>query len=358
MAPAEKLLMTGITGYIGFQTLIIALERGYAVRGVVRSDKSIATLQSQSRLIAKSQGDGSLEFVVVPNFLDTDGITEAMNGVSVVVHIASPLATQPEDGDYEHGIVAPAVSMVTVILEAAATTPSVRRVIITSSCVTLIPFEWNYAPDSERLYTADDINASPKKHHGSAMEAYWASKALARMATRNFVRERNPQFDFVHLLPSVVIGPDTRLSADSRPCELTVEARGSVMAPALTASLNSDFPFVGVPVHVHDVARAHIDAVNSSRVPGNTEYILSSDTPDGVDWDRDIEAIARKYFASEVERKTLPLQGSLATIKWRLDASRTEQVFGWRMTSFEQTMKQLLAQYLQLKERWDTVKES
>ena len=36
--------ITGITGYIGFQTLVLALERGYAVRGVVRSDASIVDL--------------------------------------------------------------------------------------------------------------------------------------------------------------------------------------------------------------------------------------------------------------------------------------------------------------------------
>jgi nucleoside-diphosphate-sugar epimerase len=55
--------------------------------------------------------------------------------------------------DYERAIISPAVDMVTVVLEAAAKTPSVQRVIITSSCVTLVPFEWNFAPDSERLYT-------------------------------------------------------------------------------------------------------------------------------------------------------------------------------------------------------------
>jgi nucleoside-diphosphate-sugar epimerase len=181
------------------------------------------------------------------------------------------------------------------------------------------------------------------------MEAYWASKALARIATRNFVRDKKPHFDFVNLLPSVVIGPDTRIAADGKPEELTVEARGSVMASALDSSLNSAFPYVGVPVHVRDVARAHVDAVDREMIAGNAEYILSSDTPDGVVWDRDTAAIATKYFPKEVEKKILPLQGSLAAIKWRLDATKTEEAFGWKMTSFDQTMKELLAQYLQLR---------
>lgn len=181
------------------------------------------------------------------------------------------------------------------------------------------------------------------------MEAYWASKALARMATSDFIKEKKPHFDFVNLLPSVVIGPDDRIPHDGSATELVKEARGSVMASALDASLNSPFPYVGVPVHVHDVARAHIDAVDPDLVPGNTEFILSSDTPGGVEWDRDIAIIAKKYFPKEVESKLLPLEGSLTSIKWRLDASKTEETFGWKMTSFEETMRQLLAQYLQLK---------
>lgn len=181
------------------------------------------------------------------------------------------------------------------------------------------------------------------------MEAYWASKALARIATRDFITEKKPHFDFVNLLPSVVIGPDTRVGADGKPEELTVEARGSVMASALEPSLNSAFPFVGVPVHVRDVARAHIDAVERDSIPGNAEYILSSDTPDGVVWDKDTVAIARKYFPKQVEDRTLPLEGSLTTVKWRLDAAKTEEAFGWKMTSFDQTMKELLTQYLHLK---------
>jgi nucleoside-diphosphate-sugar epimerase len=197
------------------------------------------------------------------------------------------------------------------------------------------------------LTIADDINNNPKRPFSNAMEAYWASKALARMTTRDFVLRENPQFDYVSLLPSVVIGPDQRISKNAE--SLLEGTRAAVLAPALTSSLNSSFPYVGVPVHVADVARAHVDAIDKLRVPGNTEYILSSDTPDGVEWDRDVRNICEKYFPDQVKSGVLPLQGSLAAIKWRLDGATTENVFGWRFTSFEETMRQLVAQYLHLK---------
>ncbi|KAH7024507.1 uncharacterized protein B0I36DRAFT_387065 [Microdochium trichocladiopsis] len=353
MAAQNKLLITGVTGYIGFQTLIIALERNHNVRAVVRSQANIAKLRSMNARVAKSQDDGVLEFAIVPNFLAPNDITSALDGITEIIHLASPLAAQADD--YEREIIAPAVDMVTVVLEAATQTPSVRRLVITSSCVTLVPFEWNFAPDSERTYSADDINSHPTQPYGNPMEAYWASKALARIATRDFVNTKKPHFDYINLLPSVVIGPDTRIPSDgtAKPGDLTAEARGSVLASALDASLNSPFPFVGVPVHVRDVARAHVDAAvpaeGQTEIAGNAEYILSSDAPEGVVWDRDTPAIARKYFPEEVANGTLPLEGSLTAIKWRLDTSKTEEAFGWKMTTFEQTMKEMLLQYIDLK---------
>lgn len=198
--------------------------------------------------------------------------------------------------------------------------------------------------------TAADINATPTKPFTDSMQAYWASKAYARLATSTFVETRRPQFDYVNLLPAVVIGPDERLSPgdDGAVAQLLQGTRAACMAPALDASLNSPFPYVGVPVHVADVARAHVDAVSPQKISGNSEFILSSDTPEGVVWDPATREIARRYFPGEVEDGTLKLEGSLGHIQWRIDGMATEEAFGWKFTSFEETMKGLIAQYLAL----------
>ncbi|KAM0253341.1 hypothetical protein ACHAQJ_007291 [Trichoderma viride] len=345
---SQKLLITGVTGFIGFKTILIALERGYTIRAVVRNEQNISQIVDKSPLISETYHQKKLDFVVIPDFLAHDSWPEVLDGITSIIHIASPLARESED--YEKGIINPAISMVTTVLEAASRVPSVRRIVITSSCVTLIPFEWNLNPDSQRLYSSSDLNSDPQKPYGSAMEAYWASKAYSRIATREFVEQKRPQFDFVHLLPSVVIGPDERILPTGSADELLTDSRAAVLAPALDGSTNSPFPFVGIPVHVADVARAHVDAVDTTRIPGNSEYILSSDTPDGIVWDRDIRAVANKYFSEEVQNKTLPLEGTLPCIKFRLDGDSTEKVFGWKFTSFEQTMRDLIIQYIQLKQ--------
>ncbi|KAL4881920.1 NAD(P)-binding protein [Aspergillus karnatakaensis] len=348
----EKLLITGVSGYIGFKTLLIALERGYTVRALVRKETHVTEIQKKSAAISNASKSGKLEFAVVPDFLAKDAVYNVLHGITVIIHLASPLAIQTDK--YQEDIIDPAVSMVTVFLDAAERVKTVRRVVVTSSCVTLIPFEWNMNPDSERLYTPKDINPSLSTTPTSPMEAYWISKGLARKATHDFIASRSPSFDFVNLLAGVVIGPDDRLIPSETntpiPASAVLEGtRASVLAPALTADLNSPFPYVAVPVHVSDVAKSHVDAVDSDLVPGNTEYILASDTPEGVNWDKDVQRVARKYFSKEVETGLLKLEGSLTTIKWRLDASETERVFGWKHTDFEETVKGLIAQYLELK---------
>ncbi|KAJ5772654.1 hypothetical protein N7520_003183 [Penicillium odoratum] len=339
----DHILITGVTGYIGFKTLTTALERGFRVRAVVRSESNVIDLTNKI-------GDRTqLEFIVIPDFSSKDAFFNALDGIDVVIHIASPLAKEVDD--YDAGIIQPTIAMVTTVLEAANRVASVRRVILTSSCVTLIPFDWNMKPDSERLYSVTDINTSVIGPFSSAMGAYWASKALSRAATTEFVLRERPHFDFVNLLPSVVVGPDDRLDADSNATidNLLEGTKAAVLAPALDSTLNSTFPYVGTPVHVSDVARAHVDAIDAGLVPGNSEFILSSNTPNGVNWDTDVRATCRKYFQEEVNSKILPLEGSLTTIKWRLDAQRTEEVFGWRFTNFGETMRGLISQYLKLK---------
>jgi nucleoside-diphosphate-sugar epimerase len=176
------------------------------------------------------------------------------------------------------------------------------------------------------------------------MEAYWASKALSRITTHTFLADKNPHFEIINLLPSVVIGPDELATKTS---ELLTGTRALAMAPLLGQKIES--PLVGQQVHVDDVARAHVDALKP-RVPGNADYILTSDSPDGFEWD---EAKGIKFPKSGVSAPEgkLKLDGSMPTMKWKIDVSTTEKAFGWKCKSFEETMRDLVGQYLRLLER-------
>jgi nucleoside-diphosphate-sugar epimerase len=235
--------------------------------------------------------------------------------------------------------------MTLAVLKAAKRAPSVKRVVITSSAVTLVSFAWMFGPAPPSpdltLFTAADINLEPA-NPSSAMEAYFASKTLSRIATKEFMEKEKPSFEYVNLLPTMVFGPD----------ELATNTQGlmsNACGMVLRALMDVNMPrIVGATVHVDDVARAHIDGLKSS-VPGNRDYILSSDAPEGVCWE-DAESTVKRNFPKAVEKGILKLEGSMPLNPWRLDTRETEDAYGWKPISFEETVRELVEQYLGLVE--------
>src|SRR5690349_3155550 len=108
----------------------------------------------------------------------------------------------------------------------------------------------------------------------------------------------------------------------------------------------SQMPSIGVSVHVNDVARAHIDALNPA-LTGNRDYLCSSGGVDGTTWD-DAKEIAKRNFPEAVADGRLPLAGSLPTRPIHFDSSETEKAFGWKFASFEEQVKSVVGHYLEL----------
>ncbi|TVY84575.1 Short-chain dehydrogenase/reductase tropE [Lachnellula suecica] len=328
---AELIFITGVSGYIGFKTMILALEAGYDVRAAVRKSEQIHRLRSHPRVQSHLS---QLSFVIISHLDDPNAVANNLKGVTGILHLASPLAVETED--YNKDIVEPALAVTNSVLSGAELVPSVKRVVITSSAVTLVPFEWLSNPDSERTYTHKDLNNSPTTPYRSSMEAYWASKALSRMAVHTYISNYpDSHFQIVQLLPSVVIGPD---ALATKPADVLSGTRGLAMAPILGQTIESQL--VSASVHVDDVAKAHIEALNE-RIAGNRDYVLNSDGPDGMEWNDGI-AVAKRSFPDAVEKGVLKLGGSMLTQKWKIDSSATDEAFGWKCRSFEKTIEDLV----------------
>jgi uncharacterized protein YbjT (DUF2867 family) len=82
-------LITGVTGHIGFRTLVLALEAGYHARITSRSMQSLEKIKKASS-VQKYLSD--IEYFAVPDITDAASYDEAMKGVEYVLHIASPIA--------------------------------------------------------------------------------------------------------------------------------------------------------------------------------------------------------------------------------------------------------------------------
>ena len=223
-----KVLVTGANGYLAVWVVKKYLEAGYSVRGTVRS------LSKSTFLTEKFSNHGDqFELVVVEDITKDGAFDEAVKGVDVIAHTASPFhfkATSP-DGMSFHSyqksrpplpnaihpdIITPAVRGTTSILNSALKHGSnVKRLVLTSSVVavrepTAVPrafteSDWNNA----------DVEAVKTKGAAAGPVAmYMASKSLAEKAAWEFIAAHKSEisWDLVAINPPYIFGASFSIS--------------------------------------------------------------------------------------------------------------------------------------------------
>ena len=83
----KKVLLTGISGYIGNHCAVELLKNGYSVKGSVRNLSK--TEQVINSIKNEVDPKDNLEFCEL-NLLSDDGWDEAVKGCDFVMHVASP----------------------------------------------------------------------------------------------------------------------------------------------------------------------------------------------------------------------------------------------------------------------------
>jgi nucleoside-diphosphate-sugar epimerase len=339
----DLILITGGTGLIGIKTIHHALKAGYSVRAAVRSqDKASAVLATPT---VKSINPGPrLTFAIVADILANNAYDEAVKGVKYVIHVASPVVKgdgfTPEQ--YETDLVAPALKGTVSILEAAYKEPGIKRIVITSSEVAIIPWEEFIAKEVDTVFDDKYQIPFPKGPYTQQFEAYAASKVRALIATNDFVKEKKPEWDVINIMPSFVIG-DNELITDPK-----LISDGTVSA-AFAQVLGGDSGWGAVPstsIHVADIARLHVESLDP-KIEGNQSFLAVSEGERGTRWEEAIEIVNRN-FPEAVKKGILPNNGIALTKRTKVDSSRTEKVFGWKFQSYEEQVKSVVKQYLGL----------
>ena len=131
LSPA-KAYITGATGFIGSHVAKAALEAGYHVRLSIRKHTQIQELKDLF-----PSYHSSLEFEEIKDITKPNAFENSFDGVDYVFHLASPMPGKGEDFLTEY--VDPAVKGTNAIFEAASRSKSVKRVVITSSLLALVP---------------------------------------------------------------------------------------------------------------------------------------------------------------------------------------------------------------------------
>jgi nucleoside-diphosphate-sugar epimerase len=334
-------LITGATGHVGFRVLIHALTAGHSIRCAVRTPQKAKTILSHPLIISLSPGP-RLSFITIPDLRVPCAYDEAARGVSHIIHIASPLMSNqiPPPDDHDAFFIQPAVRGTLNILEAARGSGTVRRVVITSSITALVPFSeivgerrcGSWVEPGDRVPFV-------RGRYRDEFEAYAASKVAALREAEAWMEKERPGFDVVHLHPSFVEG---RNDLAGRTREVLMGTNAIILSIAMGKKFRHST--MGATVHLEDVARVHVQALDVDKVPGNSSYILSQNT----EWE-EVTEIVERCFPDAVKKGILPNSGEGMSHPIFVDAGRTEEVFGVRFLGLEEQVRSVVGHYLEVR---------
>lgn len=327
---ADKVLVTGASGFIATHCIIQLLEKGYHVRGTLRS---MSRAESIREIIAKHTARAAeLEFAEA-DLLKDDGWAEAAIGCKYMLHVASPFPLDnPKD---EMELIRPAREGALRALRAAQAA-GVKRVVLTSSVAAIA---YGHEKDMNRPFTEEDWSNPESKSN----TAYTRSKTLAERAAWEFMETEKPDFELTVINPGAVLGPVLEQDIGTS-AELALQ----LMQGALPGLPRLGFPVVDV----RDVASLHILAMESPKAAGQRFACAN-----GFLWLEEMADILREAFpdnAKKIPKNKMPnwlvrlavrfgaAPAALATELGRnreTSSDKAKQILGWKPRSAEDALK-------------------
>lgn len=276
----RPVLVTGASGFIATHTIKQLLERGYRVRGTVRSVKDPAKLAPLTSLPGAAE---RLELVEA-DLNKPESFVPAVVGVEYILHLASPYSltvTNPQ-----RDLVDPAVNGTLAVLNAAYAEGAAKRIVLTSSCASICD-----SFDSSKVYTEADWNVLSSL----TRNPYYYSKTMAERAAWDFVKEKKDKFDLVVINPFVVLGP----SLVPGQINESVDFYRTLLNGEQSGIINLH---MGV-VDVRDVALSHILAMETPTASGR--YICWNQT---VSMAEICALLSRRFpaYAKRIPTRSLP----------------------------------------------------
>ena len=324
----NKVLVTGISGYIGQHCAAELLKNGYAVRGSLRSLSKTEAITKAIQSVVDPKGN--LEYCEL-DLLSDSGWDKAMQGCDFVLHVASPFVIrQPKD---ENELIKPAVEGTLRALKAAKKA-GVKRLVLTSSLVAMLG-----EAKGDLLINHDSWTNVKAK----GISAYVKSKTLAEKAAWEFIelQEGDHKLELVTIHPGPVYGPSLseNLSGESMSMFKDIVSGKMPLIPQSAINMSD----------VRDVAEIHVKALENKEA-GGKRFIVSSESAHTFQalvqilknggYDKVSTKLAPNFFLKFMAKFNRDLKGMLPFIgnTFTADISETMKVFNWKPIPFKKTI--------------------
>ena len=156
----KPVMVTGATGYVAGVLVKKLLHEGLTIHAPVRDPENPDKLKYLNELAEKAPGN--IKYFKA-DLLDQGSYGEAMAGCELVFHTASPFKIDVKDPQKE--LIDPAKLGTRNVLEQACKTPSVKRVVVTSSCAAIYSDNADVALTPNGVFTEEVWNTTASLDH-------------------------------------------------------------------------------------------------------------------------------------------------------------------------------------------------
>ncbi|NML40354.1 aldehyde reductase [Chitinophaga sp. G-6-1-13] len=193
---SKRVLLTGVTGFLGSHTAIRLLEKGYEVVGTLREMDRAAAIRE---VIAQHTSHIHRLTFAQADLQEKEKWFELTKDIDFVQHVASPFPR--ELPKHENDIIIPARDGVLNIMTAAAAN-KVKRFVLTSSSATV-----GYGKTPQQLGKVMTESDWTNVDHAKDLTPYFKSKAVAEKAAWDFIKDDRSGMELVTVLPGAILGP-------------------------------------------------------------------------------------------------------------------------------------------------------
>ena len=322
----RRVCVTGAAGFIAGHVIVDLLDDGHIVHATVRDLGDDAKRAHLDEL--KERYSGKLELFEA-NLLEPGSLDAALEGCDALIHTATAVILAAPDPQKQ--IIDVAVKGTQNVLDSVARTPSVKRIVMTSSIAAVMSYD-----QQDKTYTEDDWCTSDDIW----LDPYGMGKTQSERLLWRFVDEHADRVQAVAINPSVVIGPPL--------AKHHIRSSLSFIRDLVGWSYPACAPMRLHLVDVGDVSKGHVRALTSDKAVG--QRIIFSDRQKSIleiskvlsrQYKTPMRELPRLilYIAAYLDKRfSLRLARASANLHYEFGSNRPMELLGINLRNTEESI--------------------